>query len=89
MTVPLWALACYPSWFGRISSHRRRSTNETQLFKDTYVRELQKYCQDSLILRVVQSERSDSKRRFADVAVLPWDSADVMSAWLAQDRKRH
>ncbi|KAF9068577.1 hypothetical protein BDP27DRAFT_1204324, partial [Rhodocollybia butyracea] len=74
LTVPLWALACYPSWFGQICSSPtlKRDPRETQLFKDTYIRELQRLTREPFILTVVQNPRSETKRRFADVATLPW-----------------
>lgn len=81
-TAPLWAVVCYPSWFGRTGRLRERDKTETQIFKDTYIRELQKHTTDPFILRVVQSERYDSKRKFAEVATLPWDSAHEMQNWL-------
>lgn len=86
-TVPLWALVSYPSWFGRVGWFKKRDQAETQLFKDTYIRELQKHTTDPFILRVVQNARYESKRQFADVAVLPWDAAQEMERWLDQNRK--
>lgn len=58
-----------------------------QLFKDTYIRELQKHTTDPFILRVVQNPRYELKRQFAEVAVLPWDAAQEMERWLEQNRK--
>ncbi|EEB88452.1 hypothetical protein MPER_13706, partial [Moniliophthora perniciosa FA553] len=72
-TTPLWALVCYPSWFERIESlNVPRDIQESQLFKDTYIRELQKHTQDPEILSVVQNARAEQKRRFTDMALLSW-----------------
>jgi hypothetical protein len=89
MTVPLWALVCYPSWFGRAGPHAvKRNPEETQLFKDTYVRELQKQTRDLLILNVVQNARAEAKRLFADAAVMPWPTVDTMEAWMEKHPRR-
>ncbi|KAF5343343.1 hypothetical protein D9758_014186 [Tetrapyrgos nigripes] len=83
MTVPLWTVVCYPSWFERAGPHAiRRDLEETQLFKDTYIRELQKQTRDLLILNVVQNGRAEAKRLFADAAVMPWPMVDFMETWL-------
>lgn len=94
MTVPLWELVCYPLWFGRVGFFKTRDPVETQLFKDTYIRELQRELQrysrdgESHILRVIQNSRSEGKKRFADSAILPWDTADRMEAWMQQNSRR-
>ncbi|KAK7438252.1 hypothetical protein VKT23_018182 [Stygiomarasmius scandens] len=88
-TVPLWTLVCYPSWFGSAGLHAaKRDPEETQLFKDTYVRELQKYTRDFSILNVVQNARAEAKRLFADAAMLPWPAVDSMALWLDRNPKK-
>ncbi|KAJ7599928.1 hypothetical protein C8J56DRAFT_767806 [Mycena floridula] len=83
-TVPLWSLICYPLWFSRSGSRwfRKRDPKETEMFKATYVRELQKYTTNSFILRIVQNERSERRKSFADTALQPWISADEMQRWM-------
>ncbi|ESK95715.1 serine threonine protein kinase [Moniliophthora roreri MCA 2997] len=88
-TTPLWALACYPSWFERIESlNIARDIQESQLFKDTYIRELQKHTHDPEILSVVQNARAEQKRRFTDIALLSWPRVDLMLAWMDQNPVR-
>ncbi|KAJ7037694.1 hypothetical protein C8F04DRAFT_918506, partial [Mycena alexandri] len=72
LTVPLWSLICYPLWFDRVSPHEARRSAEAQHFKDTYIRELQKHAQESIILRVVQNAQYEARRRFSEIAILPW-----------------
>ncbi|KAK7054396.1 hypothetical protein VNI00_003590 [Paramarasmius palmivorus] len=85
-TTPLWALVCYPTWFERVEFlDISRDAQESQLFKDTYIRELQKHVQDPEILSVVQNARAEQKRRFTDVALLPWPGVDLMLAWMDQN----
>jgi aminoglycoside phosphotransferase (APT) family kinase protein len=86
-SVPLWSLVCYHAWFGQAGYFSKRDPAETQLFKDTYIRELQKYVHDSLILRIVQNVKAESRRRFADAAILPWDTADSMEKWLSENHR--
>ncbi|KAJ3790185.1 hypothetical protein GGU11DRAFT_673910 [Lentinula aff. detonsa] len=86
LTVPLWALVCYPSWFGQVfPTSRKRHSRETQIFKDTYIRELQRLTLDPFILSVVQNPRLEAKRRFAEVATLPWPKAHFMLEWINEN----
>ncbi|KAJ3729434.1 hypothetical protein FB446DRAFT_645410 [Lentinula raphanica] len=89
LTVPLWALVCYPSWFGQEcpGMSRKRNPRETQMFKDTYIRELQKLTLEQFILTVVQNPRLELKRRFAEVATLPWPKAHFMQDWINENTK--
>ncbi|KAJ4482509.1 hypothetical protein J3R30DRAFT_3286296 [Lentinula aciculospora] len=89
LTVPLWALVCYPSWFGQACpTSRKRNLRDTQLFKDTYIRELQRLTLEPFILSVVQNPRSEAKRRFADVATLPWPDVHSMLDWINGNREK-
>ncbi|KAJ3812233.1 hypothetical protein EV368DRAFT_33861 [Lentinula lateritia] len=88
-TVPLWALVCYPSWFGQLCpTLRKRSSRETQIFKDVYIRELQRLTIEPSILSVVQNSRSEAKRRFADVATLPWTKAYRVLDWINENPEK-
>ncbi|KAJ8081102.1 hypothetical protein PM082_017943 [Marasmius tenuissimus] len=92
MTAPIWSLVCYPSWFdSSVSpSTRPRNTEEAQLFKDTYLREIQKNMEanESDILMVIQNARAERRRRFTDVALLPWPRVDAMLAWMDHNPPR-
>ncbi|KAF7299496.1 Serine threonine protein kinase [Mycena indigotica] len=87
LTVPLWRMACYPLWFDLAfsSTRKTRPPEEARAFKDTYIRELQKHTRDALVLRVVQNAQYEARRRFAELAVLGWEEADVMDRWLIQN----
>ncbi|KAJ7166351.1 hypothetical protein C8R43DRAFT_878056 [Mycena crocata] len=85
MTVPLWSLVCYPRWFDRGSSLDARDPVEAQRFRDAYIRELQKHAHDAIVLRVVQNAQYEARRRFSEIAILPWDSAEVMERWMEQN----
>ncbi|KAJ7205672.1 hypothetical protein C8J57DRAFT_1020666, partial [Mycena rebaudengoi] len=71
LTVPLWSLVCYPRWFDR-SQLSARPTSEAQIFRDTYIREMQKHAREAIVLRVVQNAQYEARRRFAEIATLPW-----------------
>lgn len=88
LTVPLWALVCYPLWFDRENDFEDRKRTEAQHFKDAYIRELQKHAQESIILRVVQNAQYEARRRFSEIAILPWDLAEIMERWLEQNPRR-
>ncbi|KAJ7258727.1 hypothetical protein B0H12DRAFT_1014638 [Mycena haematopus] len=88
LTVPLWALICHPLWFDRASAFEVRKPTEAQQFKDAYIRELQKHALESIILRVVQNARYEARRRFMEIAILPWDMAEIMENWLEQNPRR-
>ncbi|KAJ7062265.1 hypothetical protein C8F01DRAFT_986622 [Mycena amicta] len=85
LTVPLWRMVCYPLWFDHSFSSKPRDPTEAQAFKDTYIRELQKHTRDAMVLRVVQNAQYEARRRFAELAVLGWEEAEVMKAWLVQN----
>ncbi|KAJ7505801.1 hypothetical protein B0H11DRAFT_1976255 [Mycena galericulata] len=85
MTVPLWSLLCYPLWFDRVGAFVAREPSEAQYFKNTYIRELQKNAQDAIVLHVVQNAQYEARRRFSEIAILPWDSAEVMERWMEQN----
>ncbi|KAK0201494.1 phosphotransferase enzyme family-domain-containing protein [Desarmillaria ectypa] len=88
MTVPLWTLVCHPLWFESRGCQQNRDPLETRLFKDTYVRELQRYTTEPLVLRVVQNSRLELKKRFAEIAVASWDKAECMKAWMDKHPKQ-
>ncbi|KAK7023084.1 serine threonine protein kinase [Favolaschia claudopus] len=88
LTVPLWALICYPRWFSRLGGLGIRKPAEAQHFRDTYIRELQKHAQESIVLRVVQNAQYEARRRFSEIATLPWDLAEIMERWL-EENPRH
>ncbi|KAJ7162976.1 hypothetical protein C8R46DRAFT_903419 [Mycena filopes] len=88
LTVPLWSLICYPVWFDRVSALEARKPTEAQHFKDAYIRELQKHARESIILRVVQNAQYEARRRFSEIAILPWDEAEAMDYWLEQNPPR-
>ncbi|KAF9265229.1 hypothetical protein L218DRAFT_861005 [Marasmius fiardii PR-910] len=87
-TTPIWALVCYPSWFDFLgpTNSRPRDPEEAQLFKDTYLREIQRCTapSESDILVVIQNARAEKRRRFAEAALLPWPRVDAMLAWMEQ-----
>ncbi|KAJ7081577.1 hypothetical protein B0H15DRAFT_786254 [Mycena belliarum] len=85
LTVPLWSLVCHPLWFDRTSLSEVRTPAEAQYFKDTYIRQLQKHAQEAIVLRVVQNAQYEARRRFSEIAILPWDAAEVMERWLDQN----
>ncbi|KAJ6455410.1 hypothetical protein C8R45DRAFT_845920 [Mycena sanguinolenta] len=87
-TVPLWALICHPPWFDSVNALKARKPMEAQQFKDAYIRELQKHAQESIILRVVQNAQYEARRRFTEIAILPWDMAEIMEDWLEQHPRR-
>ncbi|KIK69939.1 hypothetical protein GYMLUDRAFT_152128 [Collybiopsis luxurians FD-317 M1] len=85
-TVPLWKLVCYPSWFGQLYPNSgMRDPYETQLFKDTYIRELQRLTPEPFILNVVQNPRSEKKKVFAELALMSWPKAPSMAAWMNEN----
>ncbi|KAK1233482.1 hypothetical protein PQX77_003378 [Marasmius sp. AFHP31] len=92
MTAPIWSLVCYPSWFDSFisPSTRSRGTEEAQLFKDTYLREIQRNMEanESDILMVIQNARAERRRRFTEVALLPWPRVDAMFAWMDHNPPR-
>lgn len=88
-TAPLWELVCYPPWLDPEACFDKSVDMATaQEFRDTYLRELQKQTHDPFILAIVQNSRSEAKKRFADVALLPWMAADQMEAWLRENPRR-
>ncbi|KAJ6622731.1 hypothetical protein B0H10DRAFT_1691903, partial [Mycena sp. CBHHK59/15] len=72
LTVPLWSLVCYPLWFDCAGPSDARDPSEAKFFKATYIRELQKHAREAIVLRVVQNAQHEARRRFAEIAVLPW-----------------
>ncbi|KAL0569674.1 hypothetical protein V5O48_012287 [Marasmius crinis-equi] len=92
MTAPIWSLVCYPSWFERFGSpnSKPRDPLEAQLFKDTYLREIQRNIEgsESDILMVIQNARAERRKGFADVALLPWPRVDAMLAWMDHNPPR-
>ncbi|KAJ7681484.1 hypothetical protein B0H17DRAFT_942939 [Mycena rosella] len=91
LTVPLWSLVCYPLWFDRISSSEARKPAEGQYFKDAYIRQLlqvQQHAKEAIVLRVVQNAQYEARRRFLEIAILPWDAAEVMERWMEQNPRR-
>ncbi|KAJ7082972.1 hypothetical protein C8R44DRAFT_652473 [Mycena epipterygia] len=88
LTVPLWSLVCYPLWFDRAGAFKGREPAEAQYFKDTYIRELRKHAREAIVLRVVQNAQYEARRRFSEIAILPWDSAEVMEHWMEQNPRR-
>ncbi|KAJ6516993.1 hypothetical protein DFH09DRAFT_940628, partial [Mycena vulgaris] len=78
LTVALWSLVCRPLWFDRVSASEARDSREAQHFKDTYIRQLQKHARKAIVLHVVQNAQYEARRRFSEIAILPWDAAEVM-----------
>ncbi|KAJ6550583.1 hypothetical protein DFH09DRAFT_884751, partial [Mycena vulgaris] len=72
LTVALWSLVCRPLWFDRVSASEARDPREAQHFKDTYIRQLQKHARKAIVLRVVQNAQYEARRRFSEIAILPW-----------------
>ncbi|KAF7300892.1 Serine threonine protein kinase [Mycena kentingensis (nom. inval.)] len=95
LSVPLWRIACYPLWFDVLSSapQARRDPAEARAFRDAYVRELHRLSGvgvggngNGMLLRVVQNAQYEARRRFAEIAALGWEDAEVMECWLERHR---